>query len=81
MPIVEAKEGDLGRGGRFADRLAEAGDCDWLPEFCVLLKSKGERGGWLEPLPVFPGPGDLLFEPRNRALLQRYTVSDRAAKG
>lgn len=66
--MVEAKDGDLGRGGRLEDIDAEAGDCDWLPVL-DLVKSKGERGGWLEPLPLFPGPGDLLLEPRNRALL------------
>lgn len=59
----------MGRGGRLDGSVAEAGD--WL--FCDLskLRFKGERGGWLEPLALFPGPGDLLLELLKRALLLR----------
>lgn len=75
--MVWAREGDLGKGGRLADRLAEAGD--WL---CWdLSRFSGETGGWLELLELFPGPGDLLLELRKRALLGGRVVSVRAGKG
>lgn len=71
IPMVWAREGDLGKGGRLADKLVEAGD--WL--FRDLSRFNGETGGWLELLGLFPGPGDLLLELRKRALLGGREVS------
>jgi hypothetical protein len=62
IPIVCAREGELGRGGTFGARLVE----DWLP--CERLV--GEFG-WpeVDEVGLLFGPGGLLAAPRNLALL------------